>query len=413
MRVYITSNSPGELAGWVRPVAKKLKEKREDVETVLIIPPCQYASGKEVGVARSFSGIKYVLGPRDYMRYILSGRSFPFTRKAGEKEGVCVFLGGDPFHTVLVSRKLRLPAVAYLQRPRWRRQFERFMVMDERIKKENFLQQKVEPEKVVVVGDLTVDAVEVQLEDEKVFDDECRLEGPVISIMPGSRPQIACNMILFFLRACEVIKQEFARAQFFLIFSPFLKEKELFNLDRAKINKIFPVPGVEPIRKGDKLHLLTSGGLEAEVVVEGRYRILSLSDLVLTIPGTNTAELAYLGVPMLVTVPLTRPELIPLDGLAGVAGDFPFLGALIKRWVVKKYNESIRFCSIPNIRAGREIVPEVRGKIRPEDVADEAIRLLKDKKRLSSISLELKKVGGVPGAASRVADVILEVAGGN
>ena len=63
---------------------------------------------------------------------------------------------------------------------------------------------------------------------------------------------------------------------------------------------------------------------------------------------------------------------------------------------------------MPNIYAGREIVPELRGEVTPQDVASSALEILQDEKRLSFISSELKKTMGKPGAAERVAEVILQ-----
>lgn len=410
MYVFIVANSPGEIIGWVRPVAKSLKERHSDIEVFLIIPPCQYSTGKEEEVARSFSEVRHVLGPGDYIKYIFLGRTPSFISKAKGKEGVCVFLGGDPFHAVIVSRKLGLPAVAYIQRPRWSRQFEKFMVLNHEIKDKNFLQKGIKPGKVVVVGDLMVDSVRLHIEEEKICSSPYSFsERPVISIMPGSRPQIAQNMTLFFLKTCELIRESFPGAVFFLLLSPFIEKKDFFNLSRAKINKILDVPQTGLSQEKGQWKLTTSTGLKVVVVTKHRHSIMSFSDIAVTIPGTNTTELACLGVPMLVALPLNRPEMIPLDGLAGLVGRIPYLGTFVKRGVVKVYGKKVRFAALPNIRAGKEIVPEVRGEIEPENVANKAVELLQERKKLSSISSELKKAVGQEGAAGRVADVILRV----
>ena len=54
------------------------------------------------------------------------------------------------------------------------------------------------------------------------------------------------------------------------------------------------------------------------------------ADLALTIPGTNTVELSFMGVPMVVTIPLNYPEEIPLEGPAQLLSRVPVLGRQLK-----------------------------------------------------------------------------------
>jgi len=156
--------------------------------------------------------------------------------------------------------------------------------------------------------------------------------------------------------------------------------------------------------------LITKSGLEALVVEEKRYEAISISHLIITIPGTNTLESTYLETPMIVAIPLNKPEAIPLDGLAGLVEGLPIVGSLIKRQMVKHYSKSIKFAAIPNIRADREIVPEIRGIIEPADVAKKVIGLLRSPERLTEMKEELRKIAvTTEGAANKVADIILEV----
>jgi lipid-A-disaccharide synthase len=78
--------------------------------------------------------------------------------------------------------------------------------------------------------------------------------------------------------------------------------------------------------------------------------------------------------------------------------------------MVKHYSKSIKFAAIPNIRADKEIVPEIRGIIEPADVAKEVIELLRSPTRLTQMKKELRKIARTTeGAANKVADIILEV----
>jgi len=135
---------------------------------------------------------------------------------------------------------------------------------------------------------------------------------------------------------------------------------------------------------------------------------MSISHLALTVPGTNNMQLALFGVPMVVILPLNRAELIPLDGIAGlISPKIPPVG-LVKRKILLRLSRKIRFVALPNIRAGKEIVPEIRGIIKPEEVAEKAVELLSHPDKLKEISCQLKELTRERGAKDKVVDVILE-----
>ncbi len=217
-------------------------------------------------------------------------------------------------------------------------------------------------------------------------------------------------MTPFFLRAAELIKKEFPSSQFLLILSPFVSKKELNAVDEESLSKTFSGVGAKLKKESGQWKLITKSGLKALVIEEKRYEAINISHLIITIPGTNTLESTYLGTPMVVAIPLNKPEAIPLDGLAGLVGGLPIIGSLIKRQMVKQYSRSIKFAAIPNIRAEREIVPEIRGIIKPADVAKEVIGLLRSPERLTEMKEELRKIARTTeGAANKVADIILEI----
>ena len=66
--IVITSNSPGELYSLVRPVIRSLHRNIPGVRIILVITPCQYASGREIEVARSFSEIYEIVLDRKSTR---------------------------------------------------------------------------------------------------------------------------------------------------------------------------------------------------------------------------------------------------------------------------------------------------------------------------------------------------------
>ncbi len=135
---------------------------------------------------------------------------------------------------------------------------------------------------------------------------------------------------------------------------------------------------------------------------------MAASDVAVTMPGTVTAELAFLGVPTVVAVPLNVPEEIPLPGLPGLIGGLPVVGRHLKRAAVQKALERIEFAAIPNKRQRRMITPEVRGVLSAQDVGIKVLELLQDARVRGRIAVELRQAMGRPGASDRVAAVVLE-----
>ena len=216
-------------------------------------------------------------------------------------------------------------------------------------------------------------------------------------------------MIPFFLGVCEFLLHEFPEVEFSLLFSSFLGENILEEIAGAELYRAMKVPAVRVMLTAEGLALISEGGVRANVLQEGHRKAMYSADLALTIPGTNTMELACTGTPMVVVLPLHRPEMIPLDGLAGLVGSIPIVGRMIKSVGVNRYLKRWRYCALPNMRAGRELVPEVKGNIAPEDVARVAISLLKDRKRRAVISTDLREVTGENGATDRFACCCLEL----
>ena len=71
--------------------------------------------------------------------------------------------------------------------------------------------------------------------------------------------------------------------------------------------------------------------------------------------------------------------------------------------------KGMKFISPPNIITKKLIVPELRGVLKPQDVAKEALILLKNSKTREKISQELKKIAKQRGAADNIAKIILNI----
>jgi lipid-A-disaccharide synthase len=269
-----------------------------------------------------------------------------------------LYLGGDLTHAVLVAKKLKYPACAYIQeRTAWSKFYKKFFVPDSHTQAK-FLKN----DKVKTVGNLMVDSVA----DLKKWSPE----DNVITLMPGSRTWQIKHMTPLYKKIVDFIKMEMPQVEFQIVNSPF--------------EKALSVPGARPIA----------------------FEEASNSELVITIPGTNTARLAALGIPMLVIFPLDNPEVIPLEGIAHFIGMTPYLGPKFKRFLASSVNKKTKFFALPNIKAKHEIVPEMRGNIDPQAAAKRALSLLKDKEKRVKMSRELLKSLGPGGAAEKIVEEI-------
>jgi lipid-A-disaccharide synthase len=105
---------------------------------------------------------------------------------------------------------------------------------------------------------------------------------------------------------------------------------------------------------------------------------------------------------MVVIFPLNNPEVIPLEGLADLIGKIPILGKLFKRWLAKTINQKTKYFALPNQKADKEIVPEIRGIISPFSVGQEVYALYKNKEKRAKMSNELILAMGPAGAAKKI-----------
>lgn len=77
--ILILSNGPGELATWVRPVVKCLRQQlgndRSQIRISVVLSPCPNASGKEVEIARSYPEVDRVQSAEHFFPFLLSGKT--------------------------------------------------------------------------------------------------------------------------------------------------------------------------------------------------------------------------------------------------------------------------------------------------------------------------------------------------
>ncbi|MFH1454154.1 MAG: hypothetical protein ABIH00_09300 [Armatimonadota bacterium] len=400
--IVIITNSPGELSSWVRITIAKLKLSRPEIRIIVMLVPCPYASGKEEEIAKAIDGVDVVINPKEFVQFLFGFRLKKYSPAAF---GSVVFLGGDFWHALIVSRRLRYPSVAYsVKASKWNKYFDYLGVQDEAIAQE-MADLGFKKDRIVVVGNLMVEQAKPTL-DKLAVSKQWGIEetSHTVGILPGSRFYHVKESLPYYLKVAEELKDRFSNIQFLLGVSPFLSLKDLEKCLTPSGSGLEGTKA-ELITNNGSLFIKTEKGLKVRVLQGMQYDVINLSDLVLTIPGTNTAEVAALGKPMIVSS--TWRAKIPRGGLTGFLGSLP-MGSFFRKkllyWILKR----IKFTALPNQIADKEIVPEVIVEQKAEEVTNVAAELLKNDDVREKMSHELIEVTkGKHDASTKIAELIL------
>jgi hypothetical protein len=389
--LYITTNSPGEIAGWLTPLCAALQDRSVDCLTTVVVTPCPFASGSEYRViedlglaARVVSVWQALRGPRD-----------PGRARAGCGSGLVVFLGGDEAYALLLAKRLGLEAWAYTARPQWRRGFARVFVPDEAVRA-RAMARGLDPGRIEAVGHLAVDSVRHAPTRQKARE-TLGLNGPVMLLLPGSRPQNARYVMPLLAGAADLIHAEHSEVQFVAALAEFL--------DDGGRTSVCARSGLSARTTAGRMELATRSGTRIWQASDG-VTAMAASDVAITVPGTNNLQLSALGVPHLVVLPLQHGEWVPIGGPLGlISPRLPVLRPM-KRWIVKQLNDRMPFVAFPNVLASAPIVPELRGELSALDIARAAVDLLHRSQGRATTSARLRDVAGPFGAADRLAAAI-------
>ena len=384
--IIILANGPGELSSYVKPTAEAIKGHAIKTRIIIVLTPCPYSTGKEEHIARNIPGVSLVISSSDFIKWALlrkSPKNVTFYKK-----GVVLFMGGDILYGKILAKRLKYPAFAYSEAyAKWPKIYKKFFVPD-KMAQDKLIRQGFPKEQIKIVGNLMVDSIILNKSKADIFnilklDPKKRL----ISFLPGSREFQVQFTFNFFSKVAKEMTNNNPDFQFAFIVSPYLPEKY--------------------IKKHLKNEYLEINGNKIKMIYSDQHDVIAASDLVITVPGTNTAEVAIIGTPMIVTFPLASAHLIPLEGIFQIIGKIPLLGFFFKNFYVKIVQRKTRFFAIPNIKADKEIVPELTGNIQPGTVAEKAVVLLDNKDSMAKMRTALKVSLGAPGAADKIAKEIL------
>ena len=388
--IYITVNSPGEIAGWAVPVVRELRLHLKSCRITLVVPPCQYASGAETAYGSQVEGVDRCLR---FYSALLSD--------VADCDAPCLVLhlGGDFAYSVLLSRRLRAPLYAYAARPRWGSFVEHFFIPDHSAQR-RFALSNFPPDRYSQVGHLALDSVVL-----KETEEETRLrlgfspQQKVLAFLTGSRPIEYCEGMPFFVKIASLVTESFPDHEVIFPMAPTVEEARLREALDAKGVRWRGSSRIREVDLGEGRwgRVLWALGLES----------INCCRFAVAVPGTNNLQLAALYVPFLMVLPLDKAEEYPLDGIGGVLPLwFPGVKQL-KRRIIFGMNKRIPFVSLPNRMAGRMIAPELRGLLSAEDVAAKAKEMLAAPQKLEEISRSFWELTHERGAAGKIAAAVI------
>ncbi len=213
------------------------------------------------------------------------------------------------------------------------------------------------------IGHPLLDLVKPSLsKDEFQRKSQLNSEETLIGLLPGSRWQEIEKVLPVMARACLILKKRLPNLRVAIGLAP--------NINRERLQV-----------------LLKKLNLEAIILEDLTYDLMSYSDLLLATSGTATLESAISGTPLIV---LYKTSLFTY---------------LLAKTLVKIPN-----IGMVNIVAEKKIVPEfIQFQAKPEKIASEMEKILKDKDEYEKIKRDLARVRdrlGEKGAYQRGAQIV-------
>lgn len=392
MQLVFTVNGPGEISGWLYPLTHALRAKFPQIRIFVCILPCVFSSGAEASVARQLESVDEVCTVRDSFALILRGR---LPSGLSRQVPTLVFhLGGEVALTLLIAARLRAPVYAYadVRLPAMRR--FRKVFFSGLTPLPAGLSDRAE----LLVGELMVDAATLRRAGVTRPTDA----RPQIGLFPGSREYMAEFLLPYYAVAVDAVTARHPNVNWLLARADFVRMDFLRQLAQPPEPRHWPAAALRFFETENEAWLETPAGTRIRIL-PGR-EVLALADLALTIPGTNTGEIAAGGTPMVVILPTYRGDEVPLPGLAGHLGRLPLVGKALKIAFGYRLLKSLPLLAQPNRRAGRMIVPEMVGTNLHPRIQAEIEKLLTTD--TTALRETIKGAMGRPGAADRITDEI-------
>ena len=192
---------------------------------------------------------------------------------------------------------------------------------------------------------------------------------PVIGLMPGSRRSEIRHILPVMLNAAANIAQIYPKAQWVLPLAPGISHELIEKCQQEQSLSGQQMPAIK-------------------IVEDATYPAMRASTLLLVTSGTATLEAACIGTPMIIVF-----RTAPLN------------------WHIVKALTPLERSGLPNLIAGRDIVPELlQTELTPAALTEMALDFLQDPQKREMQREALQAVYtqlGTAGAAERTADLVL------
>ncbi len=402
--ILILSNAPGEVTTWVRPVVAALRQcfSADQARISVVMSPCPNAGGREAEIALAYPEVDRAQAATHFWDFLLWGKTAE--NWDWQPSGIVIFLGGDQVFPLAIGRRLGYKTLIYAEwEARWLPWIDRFALMNDSALKK--IPAKYLP-KISVVGDLMLEAGAQRRESSR---------SNLIGLLPGSKSQKLQMGLPFMLAIAELLRQAQPKLEFVIPVAPSVTVEYIAQFGDRQSNPVVDLVGgtTATLQPGNPAYLETAQGIKILLYTDfPAYDQLSECCLCLTTIGANTAELAALGIPMIVLLPIYQLDAMrSWDGIPGILARLPGIGSPIAKginWLAFKQLRG-RKLAWPNIWAGREIVPELVGKITPQEVADLVLDYLQHPEKLAEIRRNLGAVRGEAGAAQKIVELVQEL----
>jgi hypothetical protein len=402
MRIAFTANGPGEVAGWFRPLVRRLYEHEPDLEVYLFCVPDEYATGYEAQLAHRLFPSAHVYDPKTYVRVAL-GRG---AAELPDRVDVVQYLGGDLMHAQRIHARLGGVASTYkFSKRSYRDRFARFFAVDEK-NVEQLRAWGAPEDRIVRVGNLAIDGALLEAQQPL----EAGAPDGGILVMPGSRDYEVDNLIPFFFTMALRIRRERPDVPIAFGLSPFTPLADVRKaIEGGGHPRIWAQRG-RLVEENGRAFLTSADGDVRFPILHNALAAALRARLAITIPGTKTIELAVLGVPMVTITPLNAPEMITFNGPLTYLDRIPLLGVPLKRAVAVGVSKRFKFHTQPNMDADESLVCEIHGTVTPGRVGRVALERLDDAAWLARSRERLAALyGDHVGAADRMAESLIDV----
>ena len=197
-------------------------------------------------------------------------------------------------------------------------------------------------------------------------------EAPVIGLMPGSRRSEIRHIFPVMLKAAANIAKVYPNAQWILPLAPGISPDLIAKHCRGEVTSPLQIPSIK-------------------IVEDQTYQAMRASTLLLVTSGTATLEATCIGAPMII---LFRTAAF--------------------NWHIVKALTPLNRSGLPNLIAGRDIVPELlQTELTPTALTTLALDFLKHPQKRETQREALQAVYaqlGTAGAAERTAELVLDAA---